>query len=162
MILGMSADTFTQVHVILSLVGIVSGLIVAFGMLSANKLDGLAALFLVTTVLTSVTGFFFPAPASCRPMRSAPCVLRLPPGGILAMDLRGGRSGRPLFECLRRNRAGVPEGILPRTAGADPVRAAISVRADRGDAIFIVLAILAVRKFHPRVLSAAKSTPYSP
>ena len=60
MILGMSADTFTQVHVILSLVGIVSGLIVVFGMLSANKLDGLAALFLATTVLTSVTGFFFP------------------------------------------------------------------------------------------------------
>ena len=60
MILGMSADTFTQVHVILSLVGIVSGLIVVFGMLSANKLDRLAALFLATTVLTSVTGFFFP------------------------------------------------------------------------------------------------------
>jgi hypothetical protein len=48
------------VHVILSLVGIVSGLIVVFGMLSANKLDGLAPLFLATTVLTSVTGFFFP------------------------------------------------------------------------------------------------------
>jgi len=60
MILGMSADTFTQVHVVLSLVGIVSGLIVVFGMLSAKKLDGLAALFLATTVLTSVTGFFFP------------------------------------------------------------------------------------------------------
>ena len=55
MILGMSADTFTQVHVVLSLVGIVSGLIVVFGMLSGKKLDGLAALFLVTTVLTSVT-----------------------------------------------------------------------------------------------------------
>jgi hypothetical protein len=39
MILGMSADTFTQVHVILSLVGIVSGLIVVFSMLSAKKLD---------------------------------------------------------------------------------------------------------------------------
>jgi hypothetical protein len=60
MILGMSVDTFTQVHVILSLVGIVSGLIVVFGMLSTKKLDGLAALFLTTTVLTSVTGFFFP------------------------------------------------------------------------------------------------------
>src|ERR1700758_2071702 len=60
MILGMSADTFTQVHVILSLVGIASGLIVLFGMLGAKKLDGLAALFLATTVLTSVTGFFFP------------------------------------------------------------------------------------------------------
>jgi hypothetical protein len=60
MILGMSADTFTQVHVALSLVGIVSGLVVLFGMLGAKKLTGWAALFLATTVLTSVTGFFFP------------------------------------------------------------------------------------------------------
>jgi hypothetical protein len=60
MILGMSADTFTLVHVILSLVGIGSGLIVLFGMLGAKRLDGWTALFLATTVLTSVTGFFFP------------------------------------------------------------------------------------------------------
>jgi hypothetical protein len=65
MILGMSADTFTQVHVALSLVGIVSGLVVLFGMLGAKKLDGWTALFLATTVLTSVTGFFFPSRASC-------------------------------------------------------------------------------------------------
>jgi hypothetical protein len=60
MILGMSADTFTLVHVVLSLVGIGSGLIVLFGMLGAKRLDGWTALFLATTVLTSVTGFFFP------------------------------------------------------------------------------------------------------
>jgi hypothetical protein len=60
MILGMSADTFTLAHVILSLVGIGSGLIVLFGMLGAKRLDGWTALFLATTVLTSVTGFFFP------------------------------------------------------------------------------------------------------
>jgi hypothetical protein len=60
MILGMSADTFTLVHVVLSLVGIGSGLVVLFGMLGAKRLDGWTALFLATTVLTSVTGFFFP------------------------------------------------------------------------------------------------------
>jgi hypothetical protein len=60
MILGLSADTFTQVHVALSLVGIVSGLVVVFGMLGAKTLDGWATVFLATTVLTSVTGFFFP------------------------------------------------------------------------------------------------------
>jgi hypothetical protein len=60
MILGVSADTFTLVHVVLSLVGIGSGLIVVFGMLGAKRLDGWTALFLATTVLTSVTGFFFP------------------------------------------------------------------------------------------------------
>jgi hypothetical protein len=57
MILGISI--FTWVHILLSLIGIFSGFIVAFGLLSANPLDGWTAVFLVTTVLTSVTGFFF-------------------------------------------------------------------------------------------------------
>lgn len=60
MILGMSISTFTGVHVFLSLIGIVSGLVVLFGMLGARRLPGWTAEFLVTTVLTSVTGFFFP------------------------------------------------------------------------------------------------------
>lgn len=58
MILGMT--TFTFVHVVLSLIGILSGLVVVFGLLGGKRLDGWTALFLVTTVLTSVTGFLFP------------------------------------------------------------------------------------------------------
>jgi hypothetical protein len=57
MILGMTPLTF--VHVVLSLIGIFSGFVVVFGMLTGEKLDGWTALFLATTVLTSVTGFFF-------------------------------------------------------------------------------------------------------
>jgi hypothetical protein len=60
MILGMSTSTFTLVHVVLSLMGIFSGVIVLFGMFSSKRLNGWTALFLATTVLTSVTGFFFP------------------------------------------------------------------------------------------------------
>jgi len=60
MMLGMSLSTFTTVHVIISLVGIGSGLIVISGMLSAKRPNGWTALFLLTTVLTSVTGFGFP------------------------------------------------------------------------------------------------------
>ena len=58
MILGMT--TLTLVHVVLSLIGIFSGLVVVFGMLKANRMDGWTAIFLVSTVLTSVTGFIFP------------------------------------------------------------------------------------------------------
>jgi hypothetical protein len=58
MILGMT--TFTFVHVVLSLVGVLSGFVVMFGLLGGKRLDGWTALFLVTTVLTSVTGFLFP------------------------------------------------------------------------------------------------------
>ena len=60
MILGMSTSTFTLVHVILSLVAILSGLVVLFGMLSSKMHEGWTAFFLATTVLTSVTGFPFP------------------------------------------------------------------------------------------------------
>lgn len=60
MILGMTLSTFTLFHVVLSLVGIASGLIVVYGLLSGKRLDSWTALFLVTTVLTSATGFLFP------------------------------------------------------------------------------------------------------
>jgi hypothetical protein len=52
--------TFTIIHVVISLVGILSGLVVVFGLLTGKRLDGWTALFLATTVATSVTGFFFP------------------------------------------------------------------------------------------------------
>jgi hypothetical protein len=45
---------------LISLIGILSGFVVVFGMLGAKRLDGWTGLFLTTTVLTSVTGFGFP------------------------------------------------------------------------------------------------------
>jgi phosphoglycerol transferase MdoB-like AlkP superfamily enzyme len=60
MILGLSTHIYTVIHVIISLVAIVSGIIVVVGMLGAHRMVGWTLLFLVTTVLTSVTGFFFP------------------------------------------------------------------------------------------------------
>jgi hypothetical protein len=56
----MSLAAFTALHVALSLIGIASGFIVLFGMIASQKLPGMTALFLVTTILTSVTGFMFP------------------------------------------------------------------------------------------------------
>jgi hypothetical protein len=60
MILGMSLATFTTVHVIISLIAIVAGIIVMFGLLGSNKMPGLTAIFLLFTILTSATGFLFP------------------------------------------------------------------------------------------------------
>jgi hypothetical protein len=51
---------YTWLHVVISLVGIVTGLVVVAGMLMANPLNGWTSWFLATTMLTSVTGFFFP------------------------------------------------------------------------------------------------------
>lgn len=55
-----SLGTFTIIHIVISLVGIVSGLIVLWGLLGARPLDGWTVVFLATTVATSVTGFGFP------------------------------------------------------------------------------------------------------
>ncbi len=53
-------DTFTRVHVIISVIGIASGFVVLFGLLGSQRLDRWTALFLVSTLATSVTGFLFP------------------------------------------------------------------------------------------------------
>jgi len=58
MILGMTTLTFA--HVVLSLIGILSGFVVMFGLFTEKRLDSWTAVFLVTTAATSVTGFFFP------------------------------------------------------------------------------------------------------
>jgi hypothetical protein len=60
MILGMSLSTFVQVHTIISLIAIVAGIIVMFGMLSSKRPGGLTAIFLLLTILTSATGFLIP------------------------------------------------------------------------------------------------------
>jgi hypothetical protein len=60
MVLGMSLEVFTLVHVVISLAGIVSGLVVAFGLLNGKRLDRWTAVFLITTTLTSATGYMFP------------------------------------------------------------------------------------------------------
>jgi len=60
MIFGMSLGAFTILHVIITLVAIGSGLIVVGGMFASHRLPVTTALFLLTTALTSVTGFLFP------------------------------------------------------------------------------------------------------
>jgi hypothetical protein len=60
MVLGMSIQTFTVLHVIISVIAIAGGLVVLFGMVGSHRLPGWTAFFLLTTILTSVTGFLFP------------------------------------------------------------------------------------------------------
>jgi hypothetical protein len=52
---------FTLLHVVISVVAIIAGLVVLGGLMAGARLDGWTALFLVTTTLTSVSGFLFPA-----------------------------------------------------------------------------------------------------
>jgi hypothetical protein len=56
----MSLATFTLLHVVISLIAIVTGLIAMVGLLKSRPMPGWTGIFLLTTILTSVTGFFFP------------------------------------------------------------------------------------------------------
>ncbi len=60
MIFGLSTATYTLVHVIISLVAILSGLIVLRGMLRSDRMDTMTLVFVVFTALTNLTGFGFP------------------------------------------------------------------------------------------------------
>ncbi len=60
MVLGMSLSAFTMLHVVISLIGIVSGLAVLSGLFGSRAMPGMTALFLLTTILTNATGFLFP------------------------------------------------------------------------------------------------------
>jgi hypothetical protein len=95
MILGMSLATFVQVHVIISLIGIVAGLIVMFGMLGSKRQPGLTAIFLVTTILTNATGFLIPPLVSDKLLPShiigglSLVLLAIACIALYAMNLRG-------------------------------------------------------------------------
>jgi|SRR5947207_5289282 len=52
--------TYTAVHVIISVIGIASGLVVAVGYLSGKRFEQATRVFLSATALTSLTGFGFP------------------------------------------------------------------------------------------------------
>jgi len=60
MILGLSIAAFTYLHVAISLIAIAAGFVVLVAMIGAKRVPAVTALFLVTTVLTSLTGFLFP------------------------------------------------------------------------------------------------------
>jgi hypothetical protein len=60
MMLGLSLSAFTTLHVVISLIAIVAGLIVMFGMLRSQRMPALTGLFLLFTILTNVTGLMFP------------------------------------------------------------------------------------------------------
>jgi len=54
------STTLSHIHVLISLIGILAGAVVLVGLLGAKRMDGWTAIFLASTVLTSVTGYFFP------------------------------------------------------------------------------------------------------
>ena len=92
MIIGLSVETFTQLHVLISLIGIVTGLVALLGMLASKRPDGWTKAFLITTILTTATGFMFPiigfTPALATGVAAA-AVLALAVLAYLVFNLNG-------------------------------------------------------------------------
>jgi hypothetical protein len=92
MVLGMSLAAFTALHVAISLIAIVTGFVAVYGMIKPNPLPTWTSVFLVTTVLTRVTGFLFPfeklLPSHIFGITSLP-VLALSLLGLYAFHLAG-------------------------------------------------------------------------
>ena len=166
MILGMSISTFTTLHVIISLIGIVAGLVVMLGMLGGRMLAGWTALFLATTVATSATGFLFPftklLPSHVVGIISlvvlaaallALYVFRLHgpwrwiyvAGAMLALYLNVFVAVVQAFQKLA-----FLQPLAPTQAEAPFVVAQVAVLA-----IFAVLSFLAVKRFHPEMTAPA-------
>ena len=160
MILGMSISTFTVVHVIISLIGIVSGIVVVFGMFGANRLTGWTALFLATTVLTSVTGFFFPLdhllPSHIVGILSL-VVLAVAILALYAYHLAGSWRWIYVVSAVVALYLNVFVGVVQAFQKVPPLSALAPTQSEPPFVItqvvvlvfFIVLGVFAVRSFHP-------------
>ena len=169
MILGMSTSTFTVVHVVLSLVGIGAGFVVLFGMFSSKKLDGWTALFLATTVLTSVTGFPFPRdhilPSHIVGVISL-VVLAIAIFALYARHLAGHWRWVYVVGAVLALYLNVFVGVVQAFLKVPTLNALAPTQSDPPFivtqvivmGIFIVLGIVAVRSFHPRPDAPALST----
>ena len=60
MMLGLSLPVFTLVHIAISLIGIAAGFGVVHGFLASQESGSWTKTFLVFTILTSLTGYLFP------------------------------------------------------------------------------------------------------
>jgi hypothetical protein len=166
----MSLSAFTAMHVALSLTGIASGVLVVLGMLRSRQATGLTAIFLLSTLATSVTGFLFPS-------------MHLGPGHVIgAVSLI---VLLPTLLALYRHRLAGPwrrfyvmgamtalylnivigiwqafgkipflHPLAPGLTAAPLVGAQFAMLA-----IFIVLGVLAVKRFQPEIVSRGAARP---
>jgi hypothetical protein len=160
MMLGFSISAFTTFHVVISLIGIATGLVVLRAMLGGRHLGGLTATFLGSTVLTSVTGFMFPfnqlLPSHIVGLISLG-VLALALVALYGKGLSGGwRSVYVITATVALylnvfvgvvqafQKFGVLHALAPTQAEAPFVVAQLAVLA-----LFAVLGYLAIKRYHP-------------
>ena len=158
---GIPTDTFLQIHVVLSLIGIASGLIMVYDLLNGRRSDGWTALFLATTILTGVTGFPLP-PFGFDPARTVGVILlvllAVAVAARYALGLAGAWRWIYIVSAVMALYLNVFVGViqafqklpflqpLAPTQSEPPFLVAQTVVL----AIFVLLGALAVTRFHPK------------
>jgi hypothetical protein len=166
MILGMSMSTFIAVHVALSLIGIAAGLTVLYALLQGKHAPAATALFLATTVLTSVTGFPIP-PYGFDPPRAVGALslalLALSLLGLYAFKLAGGWRRTYVITALAALYLNCFVAVVQTFQKVSFFHALAPTQAEPPFLIaqalllaaFVALGVLAVRRFHPSPASPA-------
>jgi hypothetical protein len=161
MVLGMSVETFTFVHVVISMVGIMTGFVVVGLMLQSAPIAGWNAFFLISTILTSVTGYFFPITKGLTPAHVVGAIslivlavaLYAIYGRKLAGRWRGVYIGTAIFALYLNVFVGVVQAFLkqPFLQPLAPTQSEPPFVIAQGAVllIFLVLGVLAVRAFRP-------------
>jgi hypothetical protein len=166
MILGMSVGTFTLLHVIISLIGIVSGVVVLAAMLAGKEPRGLTAVFLCTTVLTSATGFLFHSakigPAHIVGVISL-VILAIALVALYARHLVGVWRPTYVITATIALYLNVFVGVVQSFDKLAPLKALAPTGSEPPFkvaqlavlALFVVLGFLAVKRFHPPLEATA-------
>jgi hypothetical protein len=163
MILGMSTDAFLTFHVIVSLIGVASGLVVLYGLVTGQALGAWTAVFLATTILTSATGFPLP-PFGFDPPRAigilSLVLLAVAVVAFYAFDLAAAWRWVyvvtamialyfNVFVAVIQAFGKLPflQSLAPTQSEPPFVIAQLVVLA-----VFVALGFLAVRRFHPAIM----------
>jgi hypothetical protein len=157
---GIPTHLFLEIHVALSLIGIVAGLVVLYGLLSGHAFGGWTALFLATTILTSVTGFPLP-PFGLDPPRMVGIVslllLAAAVAAYYAFHLAGAWRWIYVVSAMMALYLNCFVGVIQAFAKIPSLHALAPTQTEPPFlvaqivlvALFVVLGFLSVRKFHP-------------
>ncbi|MFA5956850.1 hypothetical protein [Hyphomicrobium sp.] len=162
--MGLSLSDFTTLHVAISLIGIFSGFIVLYGMLTSRNFRLWTGIFLATTILTSVTGFFFPHEKLLPSHIVGIISLVVLTAALLALYVRHGEGAwrwiyvtsallalyLNVFVAVVQSFQKLPslQALAPTQSEPPFIVAQVGVIA-----VFIILGALAVRRYHPRYAS---------
>jgi len=163
---GIPTSLFLQFHIIISLIGIASGLVVLYGLLTGKPSAGWTALFLGATILTSVTGFPL-APFGFDPPRAVGVVslvlLAVAVIAIYGFHLAGAWRWIYIATAVTALYLNAFVGVIQAfqklpflqplaPTQSEPVFVVVQLAVLT---IFIVLGILAVIRFHPTAKATA-------